>query len=528
MTKGRGIRRRLFPLLYPLDSMVSGSGLGCQAAKNGYEESLKSRHRQSFRPTSQFRSARTRRADMARQALPLPVGVMFPSTHTHIKPSGGMTLKQYRHLSQPFLLLTFEIRVSSDGTRPNHSRIWLCLIAYCIQIFRSLKDLLQLAFQEDTLSTSFEFSSKATPRCTVCSLPRPSSSISYCLSLLPKMGDASLPSSSALPPADAREALTSRTIPTMTLSSASNPLTTPLPPILASLSPSERALARFAITGNAIITGGAGTLALASGRALLEHGLTGLALLDLASTLKSSAAAIEKLERDFPGANIFTASVDVRDEVQVAEAMRSAAHGFRGSGIDILCCFAGVVGCVPSLDASASEWRRVIDVNQTGSFLCAQAAAKYMIATSSNALAEHPELAAGVRNSTRLGSSVGRTGSSILFISSISGHSVNYPQPQAAYNVSKAGVGHLTRCLAAEWAVHGIRVNCISPGYMDTVLNAGQSLGPVRDVWASRCPLGRMGDVEELTGAVVMLCGRRSGRYITGADVVIDGGAVCF
>lgn len=296
----------------------------------------------------------------------------------------------------------------------------------------------------------------------------------------------------------------------MTLSSSSNPLTAPLPPIPASLSAAERALARFAVSGNAVITGGAGTLALASARALLEHGLGGLALLDLPSTLTSSTAAIEELKRDFPNVNIFTVPVDVTDEAQVALAMSRAVQGFVGSSIDILCCFAGVVGCVPSLNVSGSEWRRVIEVNQTGAFLCAQAAAKYMI-----------EKDAETVNTTA-------SGSSILFISSISGHSVNYPQPQAAYNVSKAGVRHLTRCLAAEWAVHGIRVNCISPGYMDTVLNAGESLKPVRDVWASRCPMGRMGDVEELTGAVVMLCGKRSGRYITGADIVVDGGAVCF
>ena len=319
------------------------------------------------------------------------------------------------------------------------------------------------------------------------------------------MGDASLPPAQAPLEAHARASLNTRTIPTMTLSSATNPLTAPLPPLTTTYSPSERAFARFAITGNAVITGGAGTLALAAARALLEHGLGGLALLDLASTLKSSSAAIDELQRDFPDAKIFTAAVDVRDEVQIADAMASAAAQFRGGAIDILCCFAGVVGCVPSLDASAAEWRRVVDVNQTGSFLCAQAAARHMIETGTDT-----------------------SGTSIVFISSISGHSVNYPQPQAAYNVSKAGVRHLTRCLAAEWAVHGIRVNCISPGYMDTVLNAGKGLGLVRDVWASRSPMGRMGDIEELTGAVVMLCGRRSGRYITGADIVVDGGAMCF
>jgi NAD(P)-dependent dehydrogenase (short-subunit alcohol dehydrogenase family) len=311
---------------------------------------------------------------------------------------------------------------------------------------------------------------------------------------------------------EARQALTTRILPTMSLSSASNPLTAPLPPVGASLSAAERAAARFAVAGNAAVTGGAGTLALASARALLEHGLGGLALLDLASTLASAAAAaaIAALRRDFPHAAVLTVPADVTDETQVAAAMRRAADGFGaaagGSGspgrIDILCCFAGVVGCVPSRDVAAPEWRRVVDVNLTGAFLCAQAAAQHMLATAA--------------------------GGSILFIASISAQAVNYPQPQAAYNVSKAGVRHLTRCLAAEWAVHGIRVNCISPGYMDTVLNAGESLRPVRDVWASRCPMGRMGDVEELTGAVVMLCAQRSARYITGADIVVDGGAVCF
>jgi sorbose reductase len=120
-----------------------------------------------------------------------------------------------------------------------------------------------------------------------------------------------------------------------------------------------------------------------------------------------------------------------------------------------------------------------------------------------------------------------KNGGSIMFTASISAHHVNYPQPQAAYNVSKAGVTHLTRNLAAEWAVHGIRVNCISPRYMDTVLNAGDNLKEVRDIWASNCPIGRMGNVEEITAPVVLLCSKRAGRYVTGADLLVDGGSMC-
>lgn len=298
---------------------------------------------------------------------------------------------------------------------------------------------------------------------------------------------------------DERAALISRAIPTMSLSNAENPLTAPLPPV-SSASPAERAVARFKVEGNAVLTGGAGTLALSSARALLEHGLSALTLMDLQSTIDNSTAAISELKSEFPRSAIYTVHVDVTSDTDVDKAFASA-NRLMGS-IDILCCFAGIVGCVHSISATASQFRRVVDVNLTGSFLCSQAAAKHMIESGD--------------------------GGSILFTASISAHSTNYPQPQAAYNVSKAGVAHLTHNLAAEWAVHGIRVNCVSPGYMDTVLNAGDNLKPIRDVWASRCPMGRMGDIEEITGPVVLLSSKRGGRYITGADLRVDGGALCF
>lgn len=143
-----------------------------------------------------------------------------------------------------------------------------------------------------------------------------------------------------------------------------------------------------------------------------------------------------------------------------------------------------------------------MDVNTTGSFLCAQAAAK-QIASQDN-------------------------GGSITFIASISGHRVNFPQAQVAYNVSKAAIISLKSSLAAEWAVHGIRVNSISPGYMDTILNAGEgSIAEARDVWAARNPMGRMGAVGELDGMCVLLASR-AGSYINGSDLVIDGGQIAF
>ena len=116
----------------------------------------------------------------------------------------------------------------------------------------------------------------------------------------------------------------------------------------------------------------------------------------------------------------------------------------------------------------------------------------------------------------------------IVFFSSISAHRTNYPQPQSAYNASKAALLSLKSSLAAEWAVHGIRVNSVSPGYMDTVLNEGPGLEAARKVWRDRCPMGRMGRPEELEGVVVLLCAGLAGGYVTGADFVVDGGMCCF
>ncbi|KAJ5296106.1 hypothetical protein PENANT_c021G03998 [Penicillium antarcticum] len=297
--------------------------------------------------------------------------------------------------------------------------------------------------------------------------------------------------------AEDRASLTSRVIPVMTLSESSNPLTRPLDPVPFT-SAQERAAARFQVNGKAVITGGAGALGLISAQALLEHGLSALCLMDLPGTIDTSDKQIQELVSKFPHSKINKIPLDVTSMESIEAAFEQANNSM--DGIDILCCFAGIPGCQPSLTVTPAQFNRVIDVNLNGSFFCAQAAAKRMEAAGK--------------------------GGCILFTASMSAHYTNFPQPQAAYNASKAGVAHLTRNLSAEWAVHGIRVNSISPGYMDTILNAGDGLADIRKIWDSRCPMGRMGDPEEITGAVVLLCSQRAGRYITGADIIIDGGTL--
>ena len=209
---------------------------------------------------------------------------------------------------------------------------------------------------------------------------------------------------------------------------------------------------------------------------------------------------MEQLCQDFPDAMIMYNKVDITSEGSVIAALQTVLQ-YLGS-VDILLSFAGIVHCDHALNITAEEWRRVQDVNTTGTFIVARLVAKAMI------------------NLKPPGQSY--CNASIVLVASISAHHVNYPQPQAAYNVSKAGIVHMTHCLAAEWACYGIRVNCISPGYMDTILNEGDALEDSRRAWAARTPMGRMGRVDELAGAVVMLCSN-AGSYMTGAEIRVDG-----
>ena len=329
-----------------------------------------------------------------------------------------------------------------------------------------------------------------------------------------------------------RSELSSRILPQMTpVSPVNAALTAPAPPLPSTASVAERVAARFAITGNAVITGGAGTLALHTARALLEHGASGLALLDL-DPINQSGPQIQKLSPDFPQSKVTAVKCNVTSSELMAKAMGEASQFFSSQGlgqqIDVLLTFAGVVGCVHASEMPEKEWRRVMDINLTGSFLAAQAVLPYMSGAPAKSPHQSSDGLNGFTSTNTSSSSVTGRGGAITFIASMSGHMVNFPQPQSAYNVSKAGVVHLARCLAAEWAHAGIRVNSVSPGYMDTVLNEGEGLEIARSMWNDRCPLGRMGSPDELAGVCILLSSKRAGGYITGSDFGVDGGTRVF
>jgi NAD(P)-dependent dehydrogenase (short-subunit alcohol dehydrogenase family) len=162
-------------------------------------------------------------------------------------------------------------------------------------------------------------------------------------------------------------------------------------------------------------------------------------------------------------------------------------------GVDILINNAGVATAVPALRETPEQWRSVIDVNLSGCYWMAQAAAHAM-----------------------------RAGGSIVNISSVLAITTA-GLPQAAYSASKAGVHGLTRDLAQQWGGRlGIRVNALAPGFFRTEMTSQYPLGYVERL-AGRILVGREGTAEELAAAVVFLASDAS-TYITGQVLVVDGG----
>lgn len=167
-------------------------------------------------------------------------------------------------------------------------------------------------------------------------------------------------------------------------------------------------------------------------------------------------------------------------------------------GIDIAVCNAGIVAVTPMLEMSPEEFQRIQSTNVTGVFLTAQAAARAMV---------------------RQGH-----GGVIINTASMSGHIINIPQQVGHYCASKAAVIHLTKAMAVEFAPHKIRVNSVSPGYILTELV--MPMAELHALWEPKIPMGRLGQPEELTGLYVYLASEAS-SYMTGSDVVIDGGYCC-
>ncbi|GLI78808.1 hypothetical protein PoHVEF18_007129 [Penicillium ochrochloron] len=246
-----------------------------------------------------------------------------------------------------------------------------------------------------------------------------------------------------------------------------------------------------------IITGGARGLGNHMARACAEAGAKNIVIFDANQELGDEAAA--ELH-DKTGLPISFYRVDVRDAAAITASVEACVEKY---GVpDVLINSAGIADSnIKAETYDVAMFRRLIDINLTGSFLMSQAVGRAMIAA--------------------------RKPGSIILVASMSGLVVNYPQEQSCYNASKAGVIQLGKSLAAEWAKNDIRVNTISPGYMDTALNRVPALEAQKKIWKSLTPQNRLGNVDDLNGLCVFLASDAS-KFMTGANCVIDGGYTCY
>ena len=193
------------------------------------------------------------------------------------------------------------------------------------------------------------------------------------------------------------------------------------------------------------------------------------------------------------GGRAVAVTMDVRD-VQSVAAGFAAAEAALGT-VTVLINNAGVAGSGPSLETTENDWDKVMDVNLKGAFFVATEAARRMVAA--------------------------KKAGAIVNIASIAG--MLAAGGIVPYAVSKAGIDHLTRNLAQEWARHGIRVNAIAPGYFTTDLNREFLASPAGEAIQKRIPLRRFGEEGDLDGALLLLASD-AGRFMTGSSVVVDGG----
>jgi len=214
-----------------------------------------------------------------------------------------------------------------------------------------------------------------------------------------------------------------------------------------------------------------------------------------ATWLQEAGCRVHRLDRVAPqDADGSFVEVDVLDQVSVGAAVDEVVR--RCGHVDGLVAAAGL--CeepTAAEDMPVEAWDTTMNVNLRGVFLTCQAVGRVMLSQCSG---------------------------SIVTIASMSGtHIVNVPQRQAAYNASKAGVLALTRSLALEWAPRGVRVNALSPGYVDTPLLASKT--ELHQTWRAAIPLDRFATAQEVAAAAGWLLSEES-AYCVGTELLMDGG----
>ncbi|MDD3903264.1 MAG: glucose 1-dehydrogenase [Sphaerochaeta sp.] len=260
----------------------------------------------------------------------------------------------------------------------------------------------------------------------------------------------------------------------------------------------EKILEKFSLKGKtALVTGGAQGIGRGYAFALGEAGAK-VAIVDINAEMADATAK----ELKTAGIQSMACHCDVTKPDQVEAMVKSIIDMWGTLTIGVNNAGMGIWSDADTMPYEV--WKKTMALNLDGIYLCAREEAKYMI---------HEGYG------------------KIINTASMSAHIVNTPQNQVAYNVSKAGVLHMTRSLAAEWAPFGVRVNSISPGYTRTELVEKLLSTPegkkMESDWLRMIPQKKMALVEDLQGACLYLACKAS-DYTTGSDILVDGGYCCW
>lgn len=248
---------------------------------------------------------------------------------------------------------------------------------------------------------------------------------------------------------------------------------------------------RVKLTGRvALVTGAAQGMGRAIAEQLQSLGAK-VVLADLSDAVAATAAALGG-----PEAGVDWVRIDVTDSASVNDGIAAVIE--RHGRLDILVANAGISYEEDTATHSDAAWHKVIQVNLDGVFYCVRAAGREMIP---------------------------RGGGAIVAISSIAGVTTVRPEVHIGYDVSKAGVAHLCRNVAVEWARHNIRVNAVGPAYADTQMLAkvGVERPEVMKMWLGDMPNGRLIAPREVADAVAFLVSDAASG-ITGHELMVDGG----